>query len=91
MLLKTCLSLQTVEEKLNTLKGAVQIAYPAFHGLPPYEPTRLIIEGKEINDSQDISHVSNTAATDGEGTAAAVGVMVLLLVQAGAALTLLLG
>ncbi|CDJ40149.1 hypothetical protein, conserved [Eimeria tenella] len=75
VLLKTCLSLQTVEEKLNTLKGAVQIAYPAFHGLPPYEPTRLIIEGKEMNDSQDISHVSNAAATDDEGTAAAVGVM----------------
>jgi hypothetical protein len=31
---------------MNNMRGAVMIAYPAYHGLPPYEGARVILEGK---------------------------------------------
>lgn len=31
---------------MNNLRGAVMIAYPAYHGLPPWEPAVLLLENK---------------------------------------------
>lgn len=37
---------------IDNLRGAVMIAYPAFHRLPVYDPTRLELEDKEELDGQ---------------------------------------
>jgi hypothetical protein len=62
---KKCLDLKTVENELNKLKGAVMIAYPAYHRLPHYDPARLECENREELDGrsemQDILETSDTA------------------------------
>ena len=55
---REALRLEAVQETLNVLQGALQIAYPANHGLPSWEPVRLILEDKETTGSQEISEVS---------------------------------
>ncbi|CDJ60050.1 hypothetical protein, conserved [Eimeria maxima] len=52
---REALRLEAVQETLNVLQGALQIAYPANHGLPSWEPVRLILEDKETTGSQEIS------------------------------------
>ena len=42
---KDCVTEEYYKEIINNLRGAVMIAYPAYHGLPPYEGTRVILEG----------------------------------------------
>lgn len=55
---KKCLDLASVQSALDMCKGAVQIAYPAFHRLPWYDPVRMECEDKEEldgrSDMQDI-------------------------------------
>lgn len=55
---KRCVDLATVQTALDMLKGAVMIAYPAFHRLPWYDPVRMECENKEEldgrSDLQDI-------------------------------------
>lgn len=31
---------------MDKLRGAVMIAYPAYHGLPEWEPVKLVLENK---------------------------------------------
>jgi hypothetical protein len=46
---------------MNNLRGAVMIAYPAYHGLPPWEPAVLLLENKHFLEGQetDIGEVIN--------------------------------
>merc|ERR1712188_257683 len=49
---KKCLDLATCKAELDKLKGAVMIAYPAYHRLPWYDPTRAECENKEELDGR---------------------------------------
>jgi hypothetical protein len=55
---RKCIDLPTVKQGLEMLKGAVMIAYPAYHRLPWYDPVRMECENKEEldgrSDMQDI-------------------------------------
>jgi hypothetical protein len=42
---KVCLTVKAVRELFDTLRGVMMIAYPAFNGLPEWEPSREILEG----------------------------------------------
>lgn len=44
--LKIFLTVKDLKEKFDNLRGAVMIAYPGYHGLPPWEPAVLILENK---------------------------------------------
>ncbi|KAL8451151.1 hypothetical protein Emed_002189 [Eimeria media] len=59
--LREPLTLEQAKESLNLLKGAIQIAYPAYHGLPTWEPARLLLEGKESNAGSEISETITAA------------------------------
>lgn len=37
---------EKIKEAINLLRGAVMIAYPAYHNLPEWEPVYLILENK---------------------------------------------
>eukprot|EP00330_Aristerostoma_sp_ATCC50986_P007547 CAMPEP_0114578314 /NCGR_PEP_ID=MMETSP0125-20121206/2873_1 /TAXON_ID=485358 ORGANISM="Aristerostoma sp., Strain ATCC 50986" /NCGR_SAMPLE_ID=MMETSP0125 /ASSEMBLY_ACC=CAM_ASM_000245 /LENGTH=183 /DNA_ID=CAMNT_0001768299 /DNA_START=360 /DNA_END=911 /DNA_ORIENTATION=- len=43
---KECLTALEIKEAINNLRGAVMIAYPAYHGLPDWEPVKMIMENK---------------------------------------------
>jgi polyhydroxyalkanoate synthesis regulator phasin len=43
---KVCLESAKLKEVVSCLRGAVMIAYPAYHGLPEWDPVRLILEDK---------------------------------------------
>jgi len=43
---KNPLTKKVLIDAINTLRGAVMIAYPAYHGLPEWEPARMILEEK---------------------------------------------
>lgn len=40
------ITMKELEEAIIILKGAVMIAYPAYHNLPSWEPVYLILEKK---------------------------------------------
>lgn len=44
---KRCVDKQTCQAQIDNMRGAVMIAYPAFHRLPVYDPTRQELEDKE--------------------------------------------
>lgn len=44
---KRCLDSKICETHIDNLRGAVMIAYPAFHRLPVYDPVRQELENKE--------------------------------------------
>lgn len=44
---RRCIDKSTCQLHIDNLRGAVMIAYPAFHRLPAYDPTRLELEEKE--------------------------------------------
>jgi hypothetical protein len=44
---KRCIDKDTCQLHIDNLRGAVMIAYPAFHRLPAYDPTRLELEDRE--------------------------------------------
>ena len=43
---KVCLDPKILKEAVDCLRGAVMIAYPAYHNLPVWEPARQILEDK---------------------------------------------
>lgn len=53
------------EEAINNMRGAVMIAYPAFHKLPHYDPARMELEDKEELDGkseyQDVLETKETS------------------------------
>jgi hypothetical protein len=42
--MKINLTAKDLNEHLNHMRGAVMIAYPGYHGLPDWEPVKLILE-----------------------------------------------
>ncbi|CAG9331864.1 C21orf59_2 [Blepharisma stoltei] len=51
-------------EALDLMKGAVMMAYPAYHGLPPWEPAMLVLESpdiKELAQGEDIFEAENSS------------------------------
>lgn len=44
---KRAVTAELCQMHIDNMRGAVMIAYPAFHRLPAYDPTRLELEGKE--------------------------------------------
>ncbi|KAL4508407.1 hypothetical protein ABPG72_003711 [Tetrahymena utriculariae] len=63
---KVVLKVETLKEQVNLLRGAVMIGYPGYHGLPEWEPARLILENQfdftdrefDIGDYLDIKNAS---------------------------------
>jgi len=49
---RRCLDKKACQMHLDNLRGAVMIAYPAYHRLPAYDPTRLELEDNEELDGQ---------------------------------------
>jgi hypothetical protein len=48
---------------MELMKGAVMMAYPAYHGLPPWEPAILILENRDLEDAlrgEDVLDVAST-------------------------------
>lgn len=43
---KNCLTKKVLTDAVNNLRGALMIAYPAYHSLPTWEPARMILEDK---------------------------------------------
>lgn len=44
------ISLPQLNEALLLMKGAVNMAYPGYHGLPPWEPAMLILECEDFKE-----------------------------------------
>jgi hypothetical protein len=44
---RRCLTAKVCQEHIDNMRGAVMIAYPAYHRLPVYDPVRLELEDKE--------------------------------------------
>jgi|Transcript_15918 hypothetical protein len=61
---RRCIDQNICNMHIDNLRGAVMIAYPAFHRLPVYDPTRQELEDKEELDGhselQDVLDVSQT-------------------------------
>lgn len=49
---RRCINAQVCKEHLDNMRGAVMIAYPAYHRLPVYDPVRSELEDKEELDGQ---------------------------------------
>lgn len=45
---KVSLTEKMIMDQIDILRGVVMIAYPAFHGLPVWEPARAILEAKDL-------------------------------------------
>jgi len=43
---KIPLTIKELKDAIDNIRGAVMIVYPAYHGLPEWEPVRLILENK---------------------------------------------
>jgi len=58
---KQCITTKICQEMLDNMRGAVMIAYPAYHRLPAYDPARQELENKEELDghteNQDVFEV----------------------------------
>lgn len=61
---RRCIDRKTVETHIENMRGAVMIAYPAYHRLPVYDPTRQELENKEeldgASEMQDVLDVVQT-------------------------------
>jgi len=61
---RRALDMRCVRAELDKLMGAVMIAYPAYHRLPYYDPTRIECENKEEldgrSDMQDVLDTDDT-------------------------------
>lgn len=53
--LKQPLTLRGVKAAFENLRGAVMIAYPAFHDLPTWDPARIILEEEENQPEGSVS------------------------------------
>lgn len=61
---KRSLDAKTCQTHIDNMRGAVMIAYPAYHRLPAYDPTRLELEDREELDGhselQDVLEAAQT-------------------------------
>lgn len=55
---------RTCQSMIDNMRGAVMIAYPAYHRLPAYDPTRLELEDREeldgVSELQNVLDYSQT-------------------------------
>jgi hypothetical protein len=59
------LNLQTCQMHVDFMRGAVMIAYPAYHGLPVYDPARQELEDmEELDGHSELQDVLETAQTN---------------------------
>ena len=49
---KVCLTFDSLQNELDTIRGLVMMAYPAYHGLGDWEPVRILLENQEILDDK---------------------------------------
>ena len=42
--MKIVVPLKDLNEAIDHLRGAIMIGYPAYHGLPEWDPVRMILE-----------------------------------------------
>jgi hypothetical protein len=62
---KRCIDRHTCQMHIDNLRGAVMIAYPAFHRLPVYDPTRLELEDKEeLDGHSELQNVLDARETN---------------------------
>jgi len=62
---KRALDRQTCQTQIDNMRGAVMIAYPAFHRLPAYDPARMELEDREELDGQsDLQNVLDATQTN---------------------------
>jgi hypothetical protein len=53
------------QEHIDNMRGAVMIAYPAYHRLPAYDPTRQELEDKEeLDGASEMQDVLDTETTN---------------------------
>jgi len=61
---KRCITRPLCQEHIDNLRGAVMIAYPAFHRLPVYDPVRAELEDREeldgASEMQDVLDYTQT-------------------------------
>eukprot|EP00397_Hematodinium_sp_SG-2012_P033068 GEMP01035282.1.p1 GENE.GEMP01035282.1~~GEMP01035282.1.p1 ORF type:complete len:287 (+),score=72.92 GEMP01035282.1:112-972(+) len=60
---RRCITTKICQEMLDNMRGAVMIAYPAYHRLPVYDPARQELEDKEELDG----HTENQDVFEVEG------------------------
>lgn len=62
---RRCLDQKTCKTNIENMRGAVMIAYPAFHRLPVYDPVRLELEDKEeLDGASELQDVLESAQTN---------------------------
>jgi len=62
---RRCLDAKTCQTHIDNLRGAVMIAYPAYHRLPVYDPTRMELENKEeLDGSSELQDVLDCYQTN---------------------------
>jgi len=62
---KRCIDKKTCQMHIDNLRGAVMIAYPAYHRLPAYDPTRLELEGtEELDGHSELQNVLDAHGTN---------------------------
>ena len=53
---KVCLTFDMLQNQIDTIRGLVMMAYPAYHGLGVWEPIRVLLENKEeFDDKTDLT------------------------------------
>ena len=53
---KFCLNKEVIMNELDTIKGLVMMAYPAYHGLGDWEPIKVLLENREdFDDKTDLT------------------------------------
>jgi len=62
---KRCIDKKTCQTQIDNLRGAVMIAYPAFHRLPVYDPVRQELEDREeLDGASELQNVLEDSATN---------------------------
>jgi hypothetical protein len=62
---KRCVDKQTCQTHIDNLRGAVMIAYPAYHRLPIYDPVRAEMEDREeLDGSSELQDVLDHTQTN---------------------------
>lgn len=62
---RRCIDRKVCQTQLDNMRGAVMIAYPAFHRLPVYDPARLELEDREeLDGSSELEQVLDHLQTN---------------------------
>lgn len=62
---KRCINRDLCQTHIDNLRGAVMIAYPGYHRLPIYDPTRLELEdNEELDGHSELQDVLDAFATN---------------------------